>query len=109
MEGKDQLWVLALPTFAIRQWLIEFPSLRLAEHLYSEHLLDQDHYLDWLIRSIEASDLDSIPIWLLVQQNHQQELLQHRQRGRRLAGAVLGQLHNVSALNLGPIADQYVN
>ncbi len=74
----------------------------MAEHLYSEHLLDQDHYLDWLIRSIEASDLDSIPIWLLVQQIHQQELLQYRQRGRRLARAVSGQLYRVSALNLRP-------
>lgn len=75
-------------------------SLRLAEHLFSEHLLDQDHYLDWLIRSIEVSDLDNIPIRLLVQQIHQQELLQHRQRGRRLAGAIVKQLHNVSTLDL---------
>jgi len=49
-----------------------------------------------MIGSFESSDLDSLPIWLLVQQIHQQETLQHRQRGRRLAGAVLEHLYNVN-------------
>jgi len=101
MEGKDQLWVPAPPSFAIGSRLTDFSSLRLASHLYSEHLLHQDHYLDWLMKSLEDSDLDSIPIWLLVLQIHRQELLEHRQRGRRLAGAVLGHLHKVSGLKLG--------
>ena len=97
MEGEDKLWVMVFP-FHDHELLvlIDPASLRLASHLYSEHLLDQDHYLDWLITSFESSDLDHLPIWLLVEQFHQQEILQHRQRGRRLAGAVLEHLCVVS-------------
>lgn len=72
------------------------PSLRLVTHLYSEHLLDQDHYLDWLIASFRDSDLDTLPMWLLVVQIHQQDVFQHRQRGRRMAEALLEHLDKVS-------------
>ena len=65
-------------------------------HLFWENLLDRGHYLDWLIESIESSDLESLPLWLLVQQVHQREILQHGRRGRRLASAILEHLHNVS-------------
>lgn len=71
-------------------------SLRLITHLYSEHLLDQDHYLDWLIASFRDSDLDALPMWLLVMQIHRQDVLQHRQRGGRLAEALLKHLDKVS-------------
>ena len=71
-------------------------SLRLITHLYSEHLLDQDHYLDWLIVSFRDSDLDALPVWLLIVQIHQQDVFQHRQRGRRLAEALLKHLDKVS-------------
>ncbi|KAL2042917.1 hypothetical protein N7G274_003975 [Stereocaulon virgatum] len=69
-------------------------GLRLASHLYSEHLLDREQYLSWLIDSLCDSDLDSLPIWLLLMQIHQQEVLQHRQRGRRLAEGILEHLEN---------------
>lgn len=75
--------------------LIRRNSLRLITHLYTEHLLDQDHYLDWLIASFRDSDLDTLPIWLLVTRIHQQDILQHRQRGRRLAEALLKHLDKV--------------
>lgn len=71
-------------------------SLRLITHLYSEHLLDQDHYLDWLIASFRDSDLDALPMWLLVMQIHQHDILQHRQRGKRLTEALLKHLDKVS-------------
>ena len=45
--------------------------------------------------SLRDCDLDTLPIWLLVTQIHQQELLQHRQRGKFLAEAVLGHLQKV--------------
>lgn len=76
--------------------LIGTISLRLVTHLYSEHLLDQDHYLDWLIASFQDSDLDALPIWLLVMQIHQQDFYQYRQRGRRLAEALLQHIDKVS-------------
>ena len=71
-------------------------SLRLSTHLYSEHLLDQDHYLDWLIASFGDSDLDALPTWLLILRIHHQDVLQHRPRGRRLAEALLKLLEKVS-------------
>ena len=70
--------------------------MRLITHLYSEHLLDQDHYLDWLIASFRDSDLDTLPMWLLVVQIHLQDVLQHRRRGRRLAEALLKHLDEVN-------------
>ena len=76
--------------------LIRMTSLRLITHLCSEHLLDQDHYLDWLIASFRDSDLDILPMWLLIVQINQQDVLQHRQRGRRLAEALLKHLDKVS-------------
>ncbi len=45
--------------------------------------------------SLRDCDLDTLPIWLLVTQIHQQELLQHRQRGKLLAEAVLRHLQKV--------------
>lgn len=76
-------------------------SLRLASHLYSDHLLDRGQYLDWVIGSVGNSDLDSLPLWLLVTQIHQQEILRHRQRGRLLTEAVLGHLYQVSLHSVG--------
>ena len=76
--------------------LITSISLHLITHLYSEHLLDKDHFLDWLITSFRDSDLDALPIWLLVVQIHRHDVLQHRKRGRRLAEALLKNLHKVS-------------
>ncbi len=76
--------------------LIRIISLRLITHLYSEHLVDQDHYLDWLIVSFRDTDLDALPMWLLVMQIHQQDVLQHRQRGCRLVEALLKHIDEVS-------------
>ena len=69
--------------------------LRLSSHLFSEHLMDQDHYVDWMITSLHNSDSNSVPIWLLVTQIHWKEILQYRRRGRRLAEALLEQLRRV--------------
>ncbi|KAL6713558.1 RNA polymerase II mediator complex subunit [Lecanora helva] len=75
-------------------WKIKIDyGLRLACHLYAEQLVDKDHYLKWLILSIEGSDLDHLPAWLLIQRIHQQEILQQRQQGRRLARAILRHMY----------------
>ena len=57
--------------------------------------MDQDHYLDWMISALYSSDLNTVPIWLLVTQIHWKEILQYRRRGRRLAEALLEQLQRV--------------
>ena len=78
-------------------------SLRLSSHLFSEHLMDQDHYIDWMVTSLHNSDLDSVPVWLLVTQIHWKEILQYRRRGRRLAEALLEQLRKVCAIAAVPV------
>lgn len=75
--------------------LTRVTSLRLVTHLYSENLLDQDHYLDWLVASFRDSDLDTLPMWLLVMRIQQRDILQHRQRGRHLAESLLKHLNKV--------------
>ena len=80
--------------------------LRLASHLSSEHLLDQDHYLSWVLSSLQNCELDNLPIWLLVMQIHRDELLEQRQRGRRLVEALLEQLHKVCGVRAANISGQ---
>lgn len=80
--------------------------LRLASRLSPDHLLDQDHYLDWMLSSLQHCDLDTLPVWMLVTQIHLQELLQQRQRGRRLVEALLGQLHKVFGEHCSTVSDK---
>ena len=96
MEDKNQIWVQFSYLRTKLFQLIGVGSLRLVSHLYSDRLLDQDHYLDWLVSSVEGCDLENLSNWLLVQQVHRQDILQHGPRGRRLAGAVLEHLYSVS-------------
>lgn len=65
-------------------------------HIFSEHLLDQDQYLDWVVASLQNSDLHCVLVWLLVVQLYWKEILRYRERGRRLAEALLDQLWKVS-------------
>lgn len=71
-------------------------SLRLVTNLYSEHLLNHDQYLEWIISSLRNCDRDSILGWLLVAQIYWKEMLLYRQRGRHLTEAILIQLMKVT-------------
>lgn len=59
--------------------------------------MDQEHYVDWMITSLHSSDLNSVPIWLLITRMHWKEILQYRRRGQRLAEALLEQFRRVCA------------
>ncbi|KAJ9665859.1 RNA polymerase II mediator complex subunit [Coniosporium apollinis] len=67
-------------------------TIRLASHLFSERLVDHEHYLNWLLASFEGSGLDRIPIWLLLIRIHWENLVSRRQHGWRLAGGLLHHL-----------------
>lgn len=84
------------PEYRMRNLLIVTISLRLVTHLYSERLLNQDQYLEWIISSLRNCDLDSILLWLLVVQIYWKEILCYRQRGKYLIEAVLIQLSKVA-------------
>ncbi|KAF4339966.1 srb8-DNA directed rna polymerase ii holoenzyme and srb10 cdk subcomplex subunit [Fusarium beomiforme] len=68
-------------------------AIRLATNLYSEQLLDRDHYLDWVVSGIENSLQSRIPMWLLIAQIYWKDLLRLRKYGRRLVFALLSHLH----------------
>ncbi|KAI0425296.1 transcription mediator subunit Med12 [Xylaria sp. FL1042] len=64
-------------------------AIRLATHLYAEHLLDRDHYMEWLISSVENSNEAKLPMWLLLIQIYWKDMLKLRRHGRRLVTAML--------------------
>ncbi|TGJ82817.1 hypothetical protein E0Z10_g5949 [Xylaria hypoxylon] len=72
-------------------------AIRLATHLYAEHLLDRDHYMEWLISSLETSNEAKLPMWLLLVQIYWKDMLKLRRHGRRLATAMLN--HHCSIYN----------
>ncbi|KAI1329912.1 transcription mediator subunit Med12 [Xylariaceae sp. FL0255] len=64
-------------------------AIRLATHLYAEHLLDRDHYMEWLISGLESSNEARLPLWLLMVQIYWKDMLKLRRHGRRLVTAIL--------------------
>jgi mediator of RNA polymerase II transcription subunit 12 len=73
-------------------------SIRLAAHFHAEHLLDREHYMDWLVSSLENSPQPKLPMWLLITQIYWKDLLKYRKYGRRLASALMNQLVEVCSL-----------
>ncbi|KAL2065439.1 hypothetical protein VTL71DRAFT_3109 [Oculimacula yallundae] len=71
-------------------------AIRLATHFHAEHLLDREHYMDWLITSLENSHQTKLPMWILVTQVYWKDLLKYRKYGRRLAAALMGHLTETS-------------
>ncbi|KND88054.1 Mediator of RNA polymerase II transcription subunit 12 [Tolypocladium ophioglossoides CBS 100239] len=70
-------------------------AIRLATSLYSEQLLDRDHYLDWIVCGLESSPQSRIPMWIVIAQITWVDLLRSRKYGRRLTYALLGHLHAI--------------
>ncbi|KAH7019927.1 hypothetical protein EDB80DRAFT_870537 [Ilyonectria destructans] len=68
-------------------------AIRLATNLYSEQLLDRDHYLDWVVSGIENSPQSKMPMWILIAQIYWKDLMRSRKYGRRLVFALLSHLH----------------
>ena len=70
-------------------------SLRLATHLLAENLLDRDHYFDWLLNTINQTEPEPLPLYLLIVRSQLEEIGHSRRYGRRLAESLLEQLHKV--------------
>ncbi|PHH75612.1 hypothetical protein CDD80_2226 [Ophiocordyceps camponoti-rufipedis] len=68
-------------------------AIRLATNLYSEHLLDRDHYLDWITSNLENSSQAKMPMWILIAQITWADLVRSRKYGRRLVYTLLAQLN----------------
>ncbi|KAL8650151.1 MAG: hypothetical protein Q9226_005265 [Calogaya cf. arnoldii] len=70
-------------------------GLRLATHLFAENLLDRDHYFDWLLNTINQTEPEPLPLYLLIVRSHLKEIGHSRRYGRRLAESLLEQLHKI--------------
>lgn len=77
-------------------------AIRLAAHFHADHLLDREHYMDWLVSSLESSQQAKLPMWLLITQIYWKDLLKYRKYGRRLAGALM---HQVAEIQNNPDRD----
>lgn len=64
--------------------------------MFAEQLLDQEHYLDWLLLSLEAASSDTLPVWLLIVQPYVRRIIQYRKSAMRLIGLLLDKLQKVS-------------
>ncbi|KAH8803190.1 RNA polymerase-like protein II mediator complex component Srb8 [Xylogone sp. PMI_703] len=85
-------------------------AIRLATHFYAEHLLDLDHYLDWVVSTVENSSQAKLPLWILVAQIYWKEIFQLRKYGRRMAAALLKHfcetLNQIDSDLLSPLTDR---
>ncbi|PMD54318.1 RNA polymeras-like protein II mediator complex component Srb8 [Hyaloscypha bicolor E] len=85
-------------------------AIRLATHFYAEYLLDREHYMDWLVTSLENSPQAKLPMWLLITQVYWKDLLKYRKYGRRLSAALLSQLartlNHLDRDILAPLSDR---
>ncbi|KAM0279691.1 hypothetical protein ACHAQH_004493 [Verticillium albo-atrum] len=72
-------------------------AIRLATHLYAEHLVDRDHYMDWLVGGLENSTHSKLPMWILITQIYWNDLLRLRRHGRRLGNALLVHLNTIQS------------
>lgn len=70
-------------------------SVRFATHLYAEHLLDREHYIEWLVSGLENCSHAKLPMHLLIIQIYWKDLLRLRKHGRRLVAALLSQYTTV--------------
>ncbi|KAF1814483.1 hypothetical protein P152DRAFT_275107 [Eremomyces bilateralis CBS 781.70] len=84
-------------------------AIRLSSHLYSERLLDLDHFLDWILVGLDSSR-EKLPIWLVMVEIYWSHLICTRKRGRTLGEGLLEQLRKIwmeeSDSVLKPLADR---
>ncbi|KAI9885398.1 MAG: hypothetical protein M1823_002825 [Watsoniomyces obsoletus] len=89
----EQFVEAAVETCGAENWQAKMSYvLRLTAHLFSERLLDQGHYLDWLLTAFQSASVDKLPVWLLLLQLYWNEMIPYRRSGKRLVLALLEKL-----------------
>ena len=74
-------------------------ALRLSTRLYLENLLEREHYLDWIVKSFNTSDVTQTPFWLMLVHVFAVDLVRFRKRGTRLAVMLAERLKDLSGAN----------
>ncbi|MCJ1473427.1 RNA polymerase II mediator complex subunit [Lambiella insularis] len=55
----EQFVEAAVDSCGLPEWDLSMTyGLQLVKHIYSEHLLDKEHFLDWMIKSVHSSDAE---------------------------------------------------
>ncbi|KAI1295750.1 transcription mediator subunit Med12 [Xylaria venustula] len=94
----EQFVEAVIGAFIEEDWKVKVTyAIRLATHIYAEHLLDRDHYMEWLVSSVENTNEAKLPMWLLLIQIYWKDILKLRRHGRRLVAAMLD--HHCSIYN----------
>jgi mediator of RNA polymerase II transcription subunit 12 len=70
-------------------------ALQLATSLYKEHLLEDEHFLDWILKCLDSSPPERLFLWLLIGSLYGQDLTASRRRGKRLAEYLLSHAEKV--------------
>ncbi|KAF2034408.1 mediator of RNA polymerase II transcription subunit 12 [Setomelanomma holmii] len=88
-------------------------ALQLATCLYKEHLLDDDHFLDWILNGLDTCLSERLFIWLLVVSvsHYWVDITSCRRRGKRLAESLLnhlGKLYQLEDLSTFSAALQFL-
>lgn len=73
-------------------------ALQLATSLYKDHLLEEDHFLDWILKNLESCPPERLFIWLLIASLYGPELTASRRRGKRLAESLLNHTEKVRSI-----------
>ncbi|KAF1966910.1 hypothetical protein BU23DRAFT_559754 [Bimuria novae-zelandiae CBS 107.79] len=75
-------------------------ALQLAAHLFKEHLVEEDHFMDWILNSLESSTLERLFLWLLITciPDYWANLVSSRRRGTRLAQSLLTHAEKIYTL-----------
>ncbi|KAF1958736.1 hypothetical protein CC80DRAFT_441342 [Byssothecium circinans] len=66
-------------------------ALQLVTHLFKEHLLEEDHFLDWILKGLDSCSSERLFVWLLIVciSDFWHSLVASRRRGKRLAETLL--------------------
>ncbi|KXG45781.1 Mediator complex, subunit Med12 [Penicillium griseofulvum] len=75
-------------------------AVGLTARLFSENLLDHDHFLEWFLSSFEAASIGTIPIWILMLGIYWNSIMRYRRRGRRLAELLLQKVRQATEAKL---------
>ncbi|RMZ10153.1 hypothetical protein D0860_03957 [Hortaea werneckii] len=71
-------------------------AVKLSATLYSEKLLDTEHFLEWVASSFIEASIDTLPVWIIMAQIFWKDVTRLCKRGRRLARNILERLSHLS-------------
>ncbi|ORY11541.1 hypothetical protein BCR34DRAFT_484023 [Clohesyomyces aquaticus] len=79
-------------------------ALQFATELYQQHLLEVDHFLDWLLKNLEACPTERLFLWLLLISVYWSGLTCCRRRGKRLGETLLAHAERLYQIDQDPVS-----